>query len=86
MPHISPIKQLPLALLLGTGIAAATLAACASAPGGEQQEVFCSRETMTGSNIPKSSCRTREEMKRDQENVDRLRDELRKAPSGTRQE
>jgi hypothetical protein len=85
MSLTASIKQLPLFLLAGA-IVATALSGCAATPAGEQPEVFCRRETMTGSNIPKSTCRTREEMKRDQENIDRMRDELKRAPSGLKQE
>lgn len=81
--HATPLRQhSALSSLLAASLLAVTLAACSSTPsaGDEQPEVFCSRETMTGTNIPKSKCRTREQIKADQEQVDRVRDEISRTP------
>lgn len=64
--------------LLATSLLALTLGACASAPNADDDapKVFCARETLVGTNIPRTKCRTPEQIKADEAKVRELGDDL----------
>ncbi|MEN3110630.1 hypothetical protein ACFONG_02115 [Uliginosibacterium paludis] len=74
---LSRRAQLP-ARLLAAGLLTLTLGACSSAPksGDDAPKVFCARETLVGTNIPRTKCRTTEEIKADEARVKELGDDL----------